>query len=499
MKRSLSLVSFTALILMIFSRTVLGWEFFISPPQYAEGPIKWYESDNNPGTARITVLVDNGGLDSINEGIDGDSGVTAAIQALEAWNNGAPDTLITGVPVPTGELQFGVDGTSTLHFSDPSGFCSGNCLALTIVTYYDSGDVANGTVERERCNGTDYLPYYDVDIVTNDGFQWTSEIEDPGLFGCSNEYYIEAVMTHEAGHLLGLGHENDLAPAQALMYESLAACDQKLLQYDDLRGRDVIYDCDGDCVSSQPPNAMFSHATNGLTASFTDQSTDNDGNITNWSWNFGDGNASALQSPDHTYAASGTYSVSLTVIDNSGLTDSIIQTVSVSSPNQPPTADFSFSTTGLTASFTDLSTDDGTLTWSWNFDDGNTSTSQNPGHTYTANGTYSVSLTVTDDGGLTNTATQSVSVSSSTGISLSANGYKIRGVQHADLSWSGAESGLGSSVVIYRNDELITTITDASNPDSYTDNINAKGGGSYNYVVCNAGGGECSDPVNVTF
>jgi len=85
--------------------------------------------------------------------------------------------------------------------------------------------------------------------------------------------------------------------------------------------------------------------------------------------------------------------------------------------NVPPVANFTFTTSGLTANFTDSSTDsDGSISSrSWTFGDGGTSTATNPSHTYAANGTYSVSLTVTDNGGATNTKTQSVTVSSGGG------------------------------------------------------------------------------------
>jgi PKD repeat protein len=67
-----------------------------------------------------------------------------------------------------------------------------------------------------------------------------------------------------------------------------------------------------------PPVADFTFTTDGLTADFTDESTDSDGSIVAWSWDFGDGNTSTEQNPSHTYATEGSYDVSLTVTDDQG-------------------------------------------------------------------------------------------------------------------------------------------------------------------------------------
>lgn len=166
--------------------------------------------------------------------------------------------------------------------------------------------------------------------------------------------------------------------------------------------------------------------------------------------------------------------------------------------NVAPTANFTYECTDLACSFTDTSTDsDGFIAgWSWAFGDDDTSTLQNPSHTYAADGTYTVTLTVTDDDGATGTSSQSVTVSASTGgggFTLDATGYKVRGRWHADLTWSGASS---TNVDVYRSGALVAT---TPNDGAYTDSTNIVGGGSLTYKVCEAGTNTCSNEVTVTF
>lgn len=78
-----------------------------------------------------------------------------------------------------------------------------------------------------------------------------------------------------------------------------------------------------------PPTAAFTYSTAGLTASFTSTSTDSDGTITSWNWSFGDGATSILPNPSHTYGASGTYAVTLTVADDDAATATVTRDVAV--------------------------------------------------------------------------------------------------------------------------------------------------------------------------
>jgi PKD repeat protein len=182
-----------------------------------------------------------------------------------------------------------------------------------------------------------------------------------------------------------------------------------------------------------PPVAAFTCSpTSGTapqTVTFTDLSTNSP---TSWSWNFGDGNATGAtnQNPVHLYTTAGNYSVTLTAINTGGSSTSAAQWVNIS----PALSGVSFTgtptsgTVPLTVQFTGTATNSPTA-WSWNFGDSGTATVQNPAHTYTVPGNYSVSLTVTNAGG-TNSTTRTgyivtnatIQASAGTGGTISPSG-----------------------------------------------------------------------------
>lgn len=277
---------------------------------------------------------------------------------------------------------------------------------------------------------------------------------------------------------------------------------------------------------NQLPEADFSFVSSGLLVDFSDVSTDSDGTITSWNWDFGDSQNSTEQNPNHTYQAEGDYTVTLTVTDDQGAESSTSKSVSVSNAssdpwelvngvaksdiniaskeenhyhinvpsgtttmeinfsgtgdadlyvksgqqatrnyggydykaagygsnesitvenpsagewhimvyaysevssgnlqvnlttigeNQSPNANFNFATNNLNVSFSDQSSDpDGSISdWSWSFGDGSSSSEQNPSHVFSQDGSYQVTLTVSDDQGAQDSFSQTVTVSES--------------------------------------------------------------------------------------
>jgi PKD repeat protein len=171
------------------------------------------------------------------------------------------------------------------------------------------------------------------------------------------------------------------------------------------------------------PTAAFTATASDLVASFNgNASTDTDGTIAGWAWNFGDGTTGTGATTTHTYAAAGTYSATLTVTDNGGATGVKTSSVTVTAPvtppaNLPPTAVIATSANGLTTldNANSSSDPDGTIvSYAWTFGDGSTGTGQSTSHVYAVAGTYPVTLTVTDNSGATAVASASVTVSGAT-------------------------------------------------------------------------------------
>ncbi len=168
-----------------------------------------------------------------------------------------------------------------------------------------------------------------------------------------------------------------------------------------------------DAAGNLPPEAAFTFSSNGLNVDFVNASTDGDGSIDVWQWDFGDGNTDSVANPSYAYAAAGTYRVMLTIADNAGAADAIGQLVTVTAGggggNAAPVAAFSYSCSARSCTFdSSASSDDvGIVNWTWDFGDGNGSSVANPSHTYASQGNYTVTLTVADVEGLNDSASAS--------------------------------------------------------------------------------------------
>ena len=134
-----------------------------------------------------------------------------------------------------------------------------------------------------------------------------------------------------------------------------------------------------------PPTAMFdSVSSTGYNVQFVNESI---GSITTYVWDFGDGATSTAENPSHHYTSAGSFLVNLTV-SNFGQIDNYSTYVESIAPT--PEASFDFAIGGYSVYLTNRSN---TMSWLWDFGDGQTSTEKHPKHTYATTGTYTVSLT----------------------------------------------------------------------------------------------------------
>ncbi|MFT4220201.1 MAG: PKD domain-containing protein [Microbacterium sp.] len=181
-----------------------------------------------------------------------------------------------------------------------------------------------------------------------------------------------------------------------------------------LAGALFAYQSADGSVPNYPPTAEIGVECENQACEFTsDGSSDAGGSIASYLWDFGDGETSTQANPSHTYAAAGTYSITLTVTDNDGATGSASTTQSVDFLDGLPTGSFEVSCASLVCSFDGSGSSDaeGSIAdYAWDFGDGSDGSGAEVSHTFAEDGEYDVTLTVTDSAGQTAEVTETVEV-----------------------------------------------------------------------------------------
>lgn len=252
------------------------------------------------------------------------------------------------------------------------------------------------------------------------------------------------------------------------------------------------------------PTASFSYSPTDVSVGdpiqFTDESTDEDGSISSWSWDFGDGEISTEQNPTHVYDEAGNYTVELTVTDYNDLSDTTTAQIEVQEEDyqyftatngehenngraysefnwfddddyyaegsddylgsesdettlrkveeghyelvERPEANFTFTPENPdvdeTVDFDDgsIEGDETIVEWSWDFGDGETSAEQNPTYTYEEEGDYTVELTVTDANGLSDTVASDIFVGEMPTFTAKNSEHKSNGRAYSEGWWN---------------------------------------------------------------
>lgn len=378
--------------------------------------------------------------------------------------------------------------------SDVSGFTPGNCNGVI--------SVAATNRQADRASYSNYGSLIDIAAPGGEGGQdgVASTLNDGTTTPANDIYAYYAGTSMAAPHVAGVAAlmfsvNSGLTPDQveqaikgsARAFPGGSSCNTSNCGAGLLDAAAAIAEVDdGNPPVNQPPTADFSYSCNDLTCDFdATSSSDSDGSIVNYSWSFGGTGANI----SHDFASEGTYSVTLTVTDDDGATDTSTQSVTVSEApqNQAPTASFTYNCSDLQCAFdgSGSSDSDGSIaSYSWSFG----GSGVNANYTFASAGSYSVTLTVTDNDGATDEVTQIVTVTEPEPSDITLSVSRAWWGFYAVLSWGGAS---GSNVDIYRDGQLRTS---TANDGSYSERVSRTR--SYTYKVCESGSTtNCSDEV----
>ena len=370
-----------------------------------------------------------------------------------AWDFGTGDSSIAADPTYT----FDNEGTYTvsLTVTDGGGLSSSTTIEITVLEDNNTPPIAR--IIANPTEGDAPLPVI---------FDGSTSSDDAGI--------VSYLWDFDDGTT-----SNEISPVKSFDQPGVF---NVILTVTDTRG---VTDSDSvtitvtDPNANKPPVAVASSSVSGgqapLTVTFTGSNSTDDNGIVSYTWIFGDGVTSSEINPTHVYTTAGTYNAILTVVDGEGLSDSASVTIVVdpAPDNEPPVAVASATPLSgeapLEVSFTgSASTDDkGIVTYAWDFMDGTTSSSINPVHTFTGVGTFMVTLTVTDQEGLTDVATLSIEVSEpveNQAPVASASATPLSGFAPLEVSFDSSGSTDDVGIVSYSWDFQDGTTSTAQNP-----------------------------------
>lgn len=384
-----------------------------------------------------------------------------------SWSSDIGGVLGTGAGVSTSSLAVGTHAI-TASVTDSGGLLGTDSITVTINDVLPTSDVMNfatsdfATSRGAIVAGTSYL--------------------DTALLDGAPEVLREAQQGKNASKSKSLlDHTWTFTVAPGASYQFLVEASRT----DSDEGDDFVFAYSLDNASFTDMVTVASTAPTTETYAFT---TDVAGTV-----------YVRVQDTDRTRGASQLDELSvdwMTIVSVVGAGGNTAPVVSITTPSAPATA-----TVGDSITFAGMATDtqDGdvtaSLSWTSSLDG---AIGGGPGFSTMSLsvGNHTITASVTDSGGLPGSASIGVTVNAVGGgdpISLSANGYKVKGVQHADLSWTGTSQ----EVDIHLDGGVIDSVASGT---SYTDNIGVKGGGhTYVYQVCIADGGTCSNTATVVF
>ena len=285
---------------------------------------------------------------------------------------------ITGIAYLNGRIYYTLSGDNNLYWR-----------------WFTPQSQVVGAVRNTVTNGSATLPNRVAGMFASGTTVYFADKNDGHLYS--------AALTGTGGSQLATG---SVAGAATLVNSSI-----------DWRARgDFVWNGTPALAPNVPPTAAATASCSVNVCTFDGTgSADSDGTVVSYAWDFADGTQGTGATTSHAYSAAGAYTARLTVTDDRGGTATATVAVNPTAPpNLPPVASYTSACTALVCTFdgTGSQDPDGSVaSYAWDFGDGGTSTDAAPAHTFTAAGTYQVTLTVTDDKGAPGSTTTPLTVS----------------------------------------------------------------------------------------
>ncbi len=352
-------------------------------------------------TVTLTVTDDDGGSSSQTASVDV-GGTPPSISALSLSDGDEGDSLAFSISAtdPTG---------GTLSYAWDLGDGSTATGSSVSHTYTDDGDytvsvvVTSSNGESNTTSGTSSIANVDPTIdamVAPDGDQgdslsFSASASDPG----------DDTLTYT----WDFGDGNTATGSAPAHSYASGGTYTVTLTVTDGDGGSASQTETVDIVATDPILNSWTHpdGTEGVGIAFTADATDGAGNDATITWDFGDGTTGTGSAASHTYADDGSYTVTVTVTDDAG--NAISQTSTVTVANADPLivlgdapSGFEGDALDFSASASDVAAD--TVTLLWDFGDGDLALGEAPSHAYDDDGTYTVTVTATDEDGGSSTA-----------------------------------------------------------------------------------------------